>query len=280
MTSSGLLPQRRRGALLVALLVLTALRRSPRRAVPLVLATAVHATACAHSQSPRYAQAFSEAERCQTAGRFDEAAERYDRAADAAPNPRERAHAAYLAATMLASGGDIAGASARLEKLAAVRPATEHTPRALYDLADLRIAHGSGASGWADLERMVEVFPSTGLAVRALRRVAAEKDRTQGKKATIAYLDGVAQRRAGTEIEESALYAAATRLHATGDIEPAHAKYMSIVERWPYPFGRTWDDSLFHASEIDEERGKIKVLVSIFGRETPVELDFLQVTKI
>jgi len=32
--------------------------------------------------------------------------------------------------------------------------------------------------------------------------------------------------------------------------------------------------------EIDEERGKIKVLVSMFGRETPVELDFLQVQKI
>ncbi len=33
-------------------------------------------------------------------------------------------------------------------------------------------------------------------------------------------------------------------------------------------------------SEIDEEKGKIKVLVSMFGRETPVELDFLQVKKI
>lgn len=33
-------------------------------------------------------------------------------------------------------------------------------------------------------------------------------------------------------------------------------------------------------NEIDEERGKIKVLVSMFGRETPVELDFLQVKKI
>jgi transcriptional antiterminator NusG len=33
-------------------------------------------------------------------------------------------------------------------------------------------------------------------------------------------------------------------------------------------------------SEIDTERGKIRVLVSIFGRETPVELDFLQVKKI
>ncbi len=33
-------------------------------------------------------------------------------------------------------------------------------------------------------------------------------------------------------------------------------------------------------SEIDEERGRIKVLVTMFGRETPVELDFLQVKKI
>jgi len=32
--------------------------------------------------------------------------------------------------------------------------------------------------------------------------------------------------------------------------------------------------------EIDEERGKVKVSVSIFGRETPVELDFLQIKKI
>lgn len=33
-------------------------------------------------------------------------------------------------------------------------------------------------------------------------------------------------------------------------------------------------------SEIDEQKGKIKVLVSMFGRETPVELDSLQVKKI
>lgn len=33
-------------------------------------------------------------------------------------------------------------------------------------------------------------------------------------------------------------------------------------------------------AEVDENRGKIKVLVSMFGRETPVELDFLQVKRI
>lgn len=31
---------------------------------------------------------------------------------------------------------------------------------------------------------------------------------------------------------------------------------------------------------IDEARGKVKIMVSMFGRETPVELDFLQVRKI
>ena len=33
-------------------------------------------------------------------------------------------------------------------------------------------------------------------------------------------------------------------------------------------------------AEIDEKRGKVKVLVMMFGRETPVELDFLQVKKV
>jgi transcription termination/antitermination protein NusG len=32
--------------------------------------------------------------------------------------------------------------------------------------------------------------------------------------------------------------------------------------------------------EINTEKGKVKVLLSLFGRETPVELDFLQVEKL
>lgn len=32
--------------------------------------------------------------------------------------------------------------------------------------------------------------------------------------------------------------------------------------------------------EIDQERGKIKVLVNMFGRDTPVELDSLQIKKV
>src|SRR3989338_7134742 len=39
-------------------------------------------------------------------------------------------------------------------------------------------------------------------------------------------------------------------------------------------------DFLGTVETIDEAHGKVKVLVSIFGRETPVELDFLQVAKL
>lgn len=39
-------------------------------------------------------------------------------------------------------------------------------------------------------------------------------------------------------------------------------------------------DFLGSVESVDEARGKVKVLVSIFGRETPVELDFLQISKL
>lgn len=39
-------------------------------------------------------------------------------------------------------------------------------------------------------------------------------------------------------------------------------------------------DFIGSIESIDQARGKLKILVSIFGRETPLELDFLQVSKL
>jgi transcriptional antiterminator NusG len=39
-------------------------------------------------------------------------------------------------------------------------------------------------------------------------------------------------------------------------------------------------DFLGTVQDVDEDQGKVKVLISIFGRETPVDLDFLQIQKI
>ncbi len=61
--------------------------------------------------------------------------------------------------------------------------------------------------------------------------------------------------------------------------EPEHkidVKIGEIVRIVDGPF-KDFDGKV---AEIDEKRGKVKVLVNLFGRDTPVELDCLQIKKI
>ena len=44
--------------------------------------------------------------------------------------------------------------------------------------------------------------------------------------------------------------------------------------------GGPFVDFIGAISDVDEGKGKVRVLVSFFGRETPVELDFLQVERV
>lgn len=61
----------------------------------------------------------------------------------------------------------------------------------------------------------------------------------------------------------------------------------TIIPEIPYTLGEhirikdgPFSDFTGVVNEINAEKGKLRVLVSIFGRETPVELDFLQVESI
>lgn len=60
---------------------------------------------------------------------------------------------------------------------------------------------------------------------------------------------------------------------------PKHKSTFSVSEAVKIIDG-PFAEFLGSVDAIDETRGKVKVLVSIFGRETPVELDFLQVSKL
>ncbi|MDD5032828.1 MAG: transcription termination/antitermination protein NusG [Candidatus Pacebacteria bacterium] len=64
-----------------------------------------------------------------------------------------------------------------------------------------------------------------------------------------------------------------------GAKEPKYKADISVGEQVKIVDG-PFKDFEGRVSETDESRGKIKILVSMFGRETPVELDFLQVKKI
>lgn len=75
-----------------------------------------------------------------------------------------------------------------------------------------------------------------------------------------------------TEAELAEIFSRMKGGHLVHTLDATVGDYISIVDG---PF-KDLDGKI---SEIDQERGKLRVLVSMFGRETPVELDFLQVKK-
>jgi len=76
-------------------------------------------------------------------------------------------------------------------------------------------------------------------------------------------------------LREDELKALMNRMH---DDAPKHHVDLAIDDIVSIVDG-PFKDLEGKVGEIDASRGKIKVLVSMFGRETPIELDFLQVKK-
>lgn len=68
-------------------------------------------------------------------------------------------------------------------------------------------------------------------------------------------------------------------MHFVAQAQPKFKAKFSVGEAVKINDG-PFSDFIGSIESIDEGKGKVKVLVSIFGRETPVELDFLQVAKI
>jgi transcriptional antiterminator NusG len=61
--------------------------------------------------------------------------------------------------------------------------------------------------------------------------------------------------------------------------QPAYSPSFSVGDAVKVMDG-PFKDFVGSISEINEDKGQVKVLLSIFGRETPIVLDFLQVTRL
>jgi len=79
-----------------------------------------------------------------------------------------------------------------------------------------------------------------------------------------------------TPVSEDEIQSLLSRM---GTEEPEYKVDMEVGESVKITDG-PFKDYEGKISEVDEARGKAKVLVSMFGRETPIELDFLQIKKI
>ena len=210
--------------------------------------------ACGHASASPYRVAFASGERAEGSGRYAEAAQHFDDAAKVAPNAREKNHAEYAAAQVLIRGGDRSSGSSKLRAIADLSPPDEHSGEAAYEVANVEIAEND-ANAWIDLEKAMTKFPNEGMAHRALERLAAHIDGSSGVPATIAWLGKIAPTFEKTEVEQAVAYETAKRVEQSGDLTNARSRYLQIAERWPYPHGAYWDNSLFRASAIDEKNG-------------------------
>ena len=64
-----------------------------------------------------------------------------------------------------------------------------------------------------------------------------------------------------------------------GEEEPAKPRVAYVTGQSVKVIGGPFADFIGVVSEVDADKQKVTVLVSFFGRETPVQLDFLQVEK-
>ena len=198
--------------------------------------------------------ALASGERAQTAGRYDKAIARYDEAAKAAKSPRDRAHAEYLAAMIRLEHGRAAEGAAELERIAKATPPGEHSAEAAFHLARVHTEQNV-PEGWAEMEAVAATFPDNGVGRVALMKVLAHDDEA-GPAATLEHVARMQKGPLGKgDLAQTLAYAAAVRTERLGKLEDARAQYLAVAERWPYPFGRLFDDALWRASELDEKLG-------------------------
>lgn len=220
----------------------------------LVLALAV--SGCAASLPRPFTEERAAAERAYAAGRYDEAAEHWEKAERAASRRRDQSEARYRRAASLRRAGRHAEARALLADLNQTRPKSSRAARAAFDHADIEIEHGDAEKGFAELEQAIRKYPTSGLALAALGRLARHREERAGPDAALALLTELGQSGGSGELREQAGYDRARLLEKLGRDEEALSAHLDTAERFPYPTGALWDDSLFAASLLEEKLGR------------------------
>jgi tetratricopeptide (TPR) repeat protein len=209
--------------------------------------------ACAPAHGALYETHRTAGGRAEGAGRFEEAARDYDAAQRAATRAQDRDQARWDAAEMVARTGDVAAAASRFDAIA-LDATSEHQAEAAYRLANLRIRSGDPDRGWRDMEQVPRHFSGHGIAHVAVRQLVQHADEN-GVRVGLDELRALERDLGSTELGPLLAFLHAEHLEALGDDHGAREAFGRIADRWPYPFGAFFDDSLWHASLIDGRLG-------------------------
>jgi tetratricopeptide (TPR) repeat protein len=157
---------------------------------------------------------------------------------------------------MFVRGGPFSEALARLDAIAA--EGREHAPEAAYRAAQLRIDQGDAATGWSQLREVAVRYPSHGVALLAVQHVVQHARETGASQGALQELHALEAVVGASDLGELLAYLTAQEMETEGDSEAALAAYRRVADRWPYPFGAFFDDTLWHASLLDEKLGRTR----------------------
>ncbi|MCL2778735.1 MAG: tetratricopeptide repeat protein [Polyangiaceae bacterium] len=225
--------------------------------------------ACAPNRGTTYEKSLAEARRALHAGRFDEAAARFDDAAKSAKIPRDSIYARYETALAHARAGNRARAKMELLHLANEKPETEYTALAAFKAVDL---DSNEQERYLALEAIVVMYPKSGVARAALSKILRhhEQDEQSGNERALEHLEQLAPRIVASNdpkdpgVEEMIAYERAKKLAALGRTRTEDALFamLDVAKRWPYPYGAYYDDALFRAGELERKLGRSREAIA------------------
>lgn len=213
----------------------------------------------AHSDG--FAKAKAAGDRASTAGRLDEAAANYRRAAEATNKPHDQEQGYFLEAATLERAGRVPEAMKAYEAMEKRFPSGDHAARAAFERARLEIDHGDRAKGEAMLEAALFRYPNSGMARDVLRKVIRIHE-TNAPGSGIAFTDKAMGALGKSELAENIGYRKAELLRDAGRDVEARDAFIANAEKFPYPGGTLTDDAWFHAAELSEKLGDPKTAVS------------------
>lgn len=234
-----------------------------KRALRLVLLSLLLG-ACAPKLPAAYVKARDAAESAYGKGQFAESAQRWLSAAESADSARDRSDARYRAAAAFERAGNIDDARKWYGVLANGK--SERAPRAAFALADLRLKQGDASGGLADLEAAIRKYPSSAIAALALRRYFSALADQGGDRAVLDYIQRVEPELGNTDLAEQILYERARRLEALGSTAEAALAYVTVADRFPYPYGAYWDDALLRGADCAQRLGKPEDAIALLER--------------
>ncbi|NUP12994.1 MAG: tetratricopeptide repeat protein [Polyangiaceae bacterium] len=229
----------------------------------LALALACSVAACSPTYASGYQDAFSAGLRAQNAGRWEEAASYFDKAADLGDRYKDRDEARLLYAEALERLERWDDAEAAYRKVEKESDGRYQGVRAAYAVGKLVWERRGFEEGSAELLRAVRTYPTSGLVRHTIKRLLDHVEEEQGPQAALEWLEPIYKELRATEAGEAIGYEYGMLLARVDRKEDAIKTLLELARAHPYPHGSLTDDAFYVASLYLADFGKTKEAIDV-----------------